>query len=402
MTVDKGNILSWLKPKGDNRTWFIAVVLCALSIIEVYSASSRDTFAGKEFWETGLVHAGFTIIGLAITFLVSRVPSKLFKLFCPFGLIICIGMLVYLALGGGVTLNKATRWIEILGIRFQPSEISKICLIGTVASFLSTFRDRARNEATPRATAWAAGISMVVCLLILKENLSTALIIGFVILLMFWYARASLKWLSIFTVALIVMAAGSYSFLKYTKTETIERMAEVTHIDRLRTGHHRLNNKIVLPENPEDFVIGDYNTQEIHARIAVATGGLTGNGIGYSEQRDFLPMAFSDFIYSIIIEEIGFLGGACVMALYFWLLIRSWKIARRCEKLFPAYLVMGLSLMLVVQALINMSVCVGALPVTGQPLPLVSKGGTSTFMTCIYFGIILSVSHTAKRKEEYA
>lgn len=402
MTVDKGNILSWLKPKGDNRTWFIAVVLCALSIIEVYSASSRDTFAGKEFWETGLVHGGFTILGLGITFLVSRVPSKLFKLFCPFGLIFCIGMLVYLALGGGVTLNKATRWIEIFGLRFQPSEISKICLIGTVASFLSTFRDHERNEATPRATAWAAGISMVVCLLILKENLSTALIIGLVVLLMFWYARASLKWLSIFTLALLVMAAGSYSFLKYTQTETIEKLAEVTHIDRLRTGHHRLNNKIELPENPEDFVIGEYNTQEIHARIAVATGGVTGKGPGYSEQRDFLPMAFSDFIYSIIIEELGFLGGAAVLALYFWLLIRSWKIARRCEKLFPAYLVMGLALMLVVQALINMSVCVGALPVTGQPLPLVSKGGTSTFMTCIYFGIILSVSHTAKRKEEYA
>ena len=137
-----------------------------------------------------------------------------------------------------------------------------------------------------------------------------------------------------------------------------------------------------------------------HARIAVATCNVVGKGPGQSVQRDFLPHAVSDFIYAIIIEETGIEGGVLVMFMYLLLLYRAMRIAERCRNRFPAYLVMGLALMLVVQAMINMAVSVGAFPVTGQPLPLVSKGGTSTFITCAYIGMILSVSHTAKKIEE--
>ena len=146
------------------------------------------------------------------------------------------------------------------------------------------------------------------------------------------------------------------------------------------------------------FLLGLHvHKQVTHAQIAIATCHVVGKGPGQSVERDFLPQAFSDFIYAIIIEEGGFLGGLVVMFMYLFLLYRAMKIAENCKNRFPAYLVMGLSLMLVVQAMVNMAVATGAMPVTGQPLPLVSKGGTSTFITCAYIGMILSVSHTARQ-----
>ena len=150
---------------------------------------------------------------------------------------------------------------------------------------------------------------------------------------------------------------------------------------------------------PDSFDLRN-DAQIGYSNIAIASSEFVGKGPGNSEARDFLPQSFSDFIYAIIIEETGIEGGVLVMFMYLLLLYRAMRIAGRCRNRFPAYLVMGLALMLVVQAMINMAVSVGAFPVTGQPLPLVSKGGTSTFITCAYIGMILSVSHTAKKIEE--
>ena len=154
-----------------------------------------------------------------------------------------------------------------------------------------------------------------------------------------------------------------------------------------------------VPDDPSEYNISE-NPQVTHAKIAIATCNVVGRGPGNSVERDFLPQSFSDFIYAIVIEELGLAGGAFVMFLYIVLLFRSARIASRCERDFPAFLVMGLSLMLVTQALINMAVAVGVFPVTGQPLPLVSKGGTSTVINCVYLGIILSVSRSAKKKTQ--
>jgi cell division protein FtsW len=155
----------------------------------------------------------------------------------------------------------------------------------------------------------------------------------------------------------------------------------------------------VLPENPQEYNTSN-NVQVTHAQIAIATCGIVGRGPGNSIERDFLPQAFSDFIYAIIIEEGGIFSGGLVMFLYLLLLYRALRIAQRCKSLFPAYLIMGLSLMLVIQAMVNMAVAVGVFPVTGQPLPLISRGGTSTFVNCAYLGIMLSVSRSARQVEE--
>jgi cell division protein FtsW len=150
---------------------------------------------------------------------------------------------------------------------------------------------------------------------------------------------------------------------------------------------------------PSQYKIGD-NLQRAHGNIAIASSNILGKGPGNSEERDFLPQAYSDFIYAIIIEELGLLGGALVVFLYVVLLVRAGRIASHCERNFPAFLVMGLSLLISLQAMINMMVAVGILPVTGQPLPLISRGGTSVFVNCAYIGMILSVSRYAKKKKE--
>ena len=199
-----------------------------------------------------------------------------------------------------------------------------------------------------------------------------------------------------------MLGIGSVFGIAYSipeKTLTEWQMSEGP-LHRVPTWIHRITDKQERPADPRDFKPQE-NPQKAYAKVAIATSNIIGRGPGNSRQRDFIPQAFSDFIYAIIIEELGFFGAFLVLALYLILMYRSMRIAQKCKALFPSYLVMGLALMIVVQAMMNMAVAVGAFPVTGQPLPLVSRGGTSLFITCTYIGMILSVSHTAKRKPQY-
>ena len=198
---------------------------------------------------------------------------------------------------------------------------------------------------------------------------------------------------------ILISGACLFSFMRLTPPATLARIGELPLLHRLPTWADRMRGSGELPANPEDYDITK-NPQVAHATIAIATCNIIGRGPGNSVERDFLPQSFSDFIYAIVIEELGLAGGIFVMFLYIVLLFRSARIASRCERNFPAFLVMGLSLMLVIQAMVNMAVAVGVFPVTGQPLPLVSKGGTSTMINCAYIGVILSVSRSAKRKNE--
>ena len=200
--------------------------------------------------------------------------------------------------------------------------------------------------------------------------------------------------MGLLAVVAIVVGMVAYKIPESTLDEW--RESKVLH--RVPVWVHRLKDHAELPEDPMDYDLTS-NIQVTHAQIAVATCNIVGRGPGNSVQRDYLPQAFSDFIYAIIIEEGGFLSGVFVMFLYLLLMWRAMKIAGRCKTLFPAYLVMGLALMMVVQAMVNMAVAVGAFPVTGQPLPLISKGGTSTFVNCAYIGMILSVSRRINKKQ---
>ena len=383
---------------GDLGIWAVFLILCAISLIEVYSASSRMTFGSSAYWGPIMQHGAFMLMGIFIAWLVHFIPCNYFKLFCTVGMFISIFLLIAVLVIGQKT-NDAGRWIQIGFIRFQPSEIAKLSLVGFSCFILSSLRDEKGASLTGfKIVALAAFITIV---LILTENASTAFIIAIVMFGICFYAQIR-KQILIGALCLGAIGIGTVFAVAYSIPEKTLNEWQMSKgpLHRVPTWVHRITDNQERPENPRDFKPQE-NPQKAYAKVAIATSNVIGRGPGNSRQRDFIPQAFSDFIYAIIIEELGFFGAFVVLGLYLVLMYRSMRIARKCKALFPSYLVMGLALMIVVQAMMNMAVAVGAFPVTGQPLPLVSRGGTSLFITCTYIGMILSVSHTARRKPEF-
>ena len=245
--------------------------------------------------------------------------------------------------------------------------------------------------------ALAVVVVAVTCVFILPENYSTAVLLFGVIYLMMFVGRIQARKLLTLGGSLAAAAALFVGFLFITPNDTLEKIPLGHRFTTVKSRIADFTSGDKVP--PAKFDV-DGNGQVGHARIAVATSGFVGKGPGNSVQRDFLSQAYSDFIFAIIIEELGLAGGIIVVSLYLWLLIRCWRIANRCERAFPAFLVLGVGLLLTVQAMFNMMVAVGLAPVTGQPLPLISRGGTSTLINCIYIGIILSVSRYTIELEE--
>ncbi|MCL2649483.1 MAG: FtsW/RodA/SpoVE family cell cycle protein, partial [Candidatus Azobacteroides sp.] len=284
----------------------------------------------------------------------------------------------------GASVNGADRWLSVGGFSFQPSEFAKLSLITFTAFMLSKLRDDKKDQ----SLKWILIATSVTCGIILIDNFSTAMILFGVIFLMMFIGQIPFKKLGKLILALIIAGILFVSFLVFVPESTMENVFPrgTTWKERIKDFHH----KDVSYDSP-DYNIED-NYQVSHAKMAIARGGIFGVMPGNSQERDFLPQAYSDFIYAIIIEELGLVGGLVVLFLYVILFIRAGIIAARCEKLFPKYLVLGSALLIVTQALANMMVAVNLMPVTGQPLPLISRGGTSTIITCAYIGIILSVS----------
>ena len=384
---------------GDLGIWVVFLILCGISLIEVYSASSRMTFATGAYWDPIMQHASFMLMGIFIAWLVHFIPCNYFKLFCTIGMFLSLFLLIAVLVIGQKT-NDAGRWISLGFIRFQPSEIAKLSLVGFSCFILSSLRDEKGASMTGlKIVALAAFMTI---LLIFSENASTALIIATVIFGICFYAQVRKK---IIIGALLMGALGlgsAFAIAHSIPESTLVKMQNSNFklLHRVPTWVHRITDKQERPEDPKDYKPQE-NPQKTYAKVAIASSNVIGCGPGNSRQRDFIPQAVSDFIYAIVIEELGLFGAILVLSLYLILMYRSMRIARRCKALFPSYLVMGLALMIVVQAMMNMAVAVDAFPVTGQPLPLVSRGGTSLFITCTYIGMILSVSHTAKRKPEY-
>lgn len=387
----------WLQ--GDLAVWMVLIVLCAISIIEVYSASSNMSYQSGKYWGPVMEHGAYVILGVGCAWLVHLMPCKLFKVICTFLVLVSIVLLIY-ALLFGTKVNGAGRWIVIAGRTIQPSEIAKLSTIGFVAYILAMTRDKKTGLINSMGMRIVGIITVIMCLLIASENFSTAALLFLIIFVMTWIGNAPKKILLWIILPLMAGGLTLYATAKSMSPETAHSISEsVPALHRLPTWVGRLQKGGSLPENPDSFDI--VNNQQVgHAQIAIATSNVIGKGPGKSVERDYLPQAFSDFIYAIIIEEGGIVAALLVLVLYLFLLYRAWRIAGKCAARFPAYLVMGLAMMLVVQALINMGVAVGLLPVTGQPLPLVSKGGTSTIITCVYIGMILSVSRSARQIEE--
>jgi cell division protein FtsW len=401
--------------KGDKVIWMVFFFLCMISIVEVFSASSNLTYKSQNYIGPIAFHTVTIVIGALVAVVTLNIPCRYFKLMTPFLLIIS-GITLLWVLVGGESINGANRVISLPGgITFQPSEIAKGTMVLITAQILSAMQ---REEgADKKAFKYILWIVVPTAALIGIENLSTAALLLAVIFLMMFIGRVPMSQmvklvgaagLVIVLFLTLVLTLGSIGADDEKSTQTVEAVtANTTDTKVIKGGgvFHRFvtwRNRIVKHLDKKDVSPLEYDldkdAQVAHANIAIVSSNIIGKGPGQSVERDFLSQAFSDFIFAIVIEELGIVGAAFVVFLYIVLLYRTARIASRCENNFPAFFAMGLALLLVVQASFNMLVAVGIAPVTGQPLPLISKGGTSTIINCAYIGAILSVSRSAKKR----
>lgn len=385
--------------------------LCMISVVEVFSASSGLTYKSQNYIGPIVYHAGTIVVGVVVAIVTLNIPCRYFKLMTPFLMLISALTLLWVLLAG-TKVGDAGRWISLFGFTFQPSEIAKGTIVLAVAQILAAMQRE--NGADKKAFKWIMWITLPACFLIGLENLSTAAMLFAVVFLMMFIGLVPLKQLGklaaiiaclgIFAVSMIMLVGHDISEedAQLTKTEQIDQPKKKKNVvekmfHRADTWKSRIMKFGKPKPTPQEYDL-DKDAQVAHANIAIVSSGVIGKGPGKSTERDFLSQAFSDFIFAIVIEELGIIGAFAVVFLYVVLLYRCARIASRCENNFPAFLAMGLGLLLVIQATFNMMVAVGLAPVTGQPLPLISKGGTSTIINCAYIGTILSVSRSAKKK----
>lgn len=396
--------------KGDKVIWMVFFFLCMISIIEVFSASSNLTYKSSSYFFPMLKHSGMLLIGFVVAVITMNIPCRYFKLFTPFLIFISMLLLIWVLIGGE-SINGANRVIHVGGTTFQPSEIAKGTTILCVAQILSAMQT---DEGTDKkAFKYIITITLLMAIPIMVENLSTAALLCLVVFLMMFIGQVPWRQLAKLVGTVLCILAVIFVFImavgkddgstkpELSKTESIQKQKEEKGFlnkmfHRADTWKARIDKFADKKDvSPENFDLAN-NMQVAYANIAIVSSNIIGRGPGNSEERDFLPQAYSDFIFAIIIEEMGIFGASFVVFLYIVLLFRTARIARRCENNFPAFFAMGLALLLVVQATFNMLVAVGFVPVTGQPLPLISRGGTSTIINCAYIGAILSISRTAK------
>lgn len=411
------NKLTEGKFKGDAVIWSVFFFLCIISIIEVFSASSHLSFKTGNYLSPVLKHCALLAVGVVVMICTMNIKCRYFKLITPFALLFSFLMLI-IVLCVGESTNGSQRWIDFLGIQFQPSEIAKGALILATAQILSAMQTP--EGADKRAFKYIMIVCVFIIPLIMVENLSTAALLCIVVFMMMFIGKVpklqlgrllGIVALTLATVVTMVMVFGNDEAaadkMKDNKHLIVQQQTEEKDENVLEKVFHRFDTWKARIDNflsdeyvaPEDLDLNGKDAQTSHANIAIATSNLIGKGPGNSVERDFLSQAFSDFIYAIIIEEMGIFGAFIVCMLYIILLFRTATIANRCANTFPALLIMGFAMLLVVQAMFNMAVAVGLVPVTGQPLPLISKGGTSTIINCAYIGVILSVSYSAKKKD---
>lgn len=382
----------------------------------MFSASSNLSFKTGNYLGPVLKHCALLAVGVVVMICTMNIKCRYFKLVTPFALFISFILLIVVFFVGEST-NGSQRWIEFLGIQFQPSELAKGAVILATAQIISAMQTP--TGADKRTIKYVLLVTLPIAALIMRENLSTAVLLVVVVFLMMFIGKVpgqqlgkllgAMAALVAFVVAMVMVfgedkekvAQDAVGKEMVEQTAPAEENALEKVFHRFDTWKARIDN--FLDDEyvaPADVDITGTDAQESHANIAIASSNVIGKGPGNSVERDFLSRAESDFIYAIIVEELGVIGAVVVCMLYIVLLFRTATIANRCAKVFPALLVMGFAMLLVVQALFNMAVAVGLVPVTGQPLPLISKGGTSSIINCVYIGIILSVSYSAKKKDD--
>ena len=397
--------------KGDKVIWMVFFFLCMISIVEVFSASSNLTYKSQNYMGPIVFHTVTIILGAVVAVVTLNIPCRYFKLMTPFLLIITVVLLLWV-LATGERTGDASRWINIFGLTFQPSEIAKGTVVLATAQILSAMQRE--NGADKKAFKYILWIVVPIAMLIMVENLSTAALLCSVVFLMMFIGRVPMAQLGKLVGVVAALALAGFLFIMAVgndnnvavdkaKTEQVSKPKEKSKLEKIlhradtwKSRIKKFSSKEIITPDQYDL---DKDAQVAHANIAIVSSNIIGKGPGQSVERDFLSQAFSDFIFAIIIEELGIVGATFVVFLYIVLVYRTARIASRCENNFPAFLAMGLALLLVIQAAFNMLVAVGIAPVTGQPLPLISKGGTSTIINCAYIGVILSVSRSAKKRQ---
>ncbi len=369
--------------KGDKVIWSVIIFLSIVSLLAVYSSTGTLAyrFQGGNTAYYIIKHFSILMLGLFIIYVVHLIPYRLYSKLSQLFLLISTVMLV-VTLFMGTSINEATRWLTLpgLGITLQTSDLAKISLVMYLARLLSMKQNNIKDL---KHSFFAILLPvLIVCGLIMPANLSTAIILFSTCVVLMFIGRIRSRYLLSLAGVSILLVGIFISVAVYTHSE-----------GRIGTWKSRVVNYVGTEETDS------YQVEQ--SKIAIATGGVIGKGPGKSTQRNFLPYPYSDFIYAIIVEEYGLVGGVTILFFYLWLLYRAGVIVRKSERTFPAFLAIGLTLIIVFQAIINMAVSVNLLPVTGQPLPLVSMGGSSLLFTSIAFGIILSVSHGVNKREDF-
>lgn len=370
--------------QGDKAIWAIIALLALFSFLPVYSAASNLAYikGDGDTFRFLFKHGVHLLLGFAMLYGVHKIPHHYFKglsfIALPFVIILLV---VTLAQGDTMGGANASRWIKIpiLGVGFQTSTFAGVVLMVYVARYLAKIQEKAVTFKETLVPLWLP-VALVLAL-ILPANFSTTAIIGAMVIALVFLGGYPLKYLG------IVVATGIVALLFFV---LLAKAFPGMFPNRVDTWISRVENFASDETDPD----ADYQIEK--AKIAIASGGLFGQGPGKSVQKNFLPQSSSDFIYAIIVEEFGLIGAGAILLLYMFLLFRITVIAHKAETAFAKLVVIGVGLPIVFQALINMAVAVELFPVTGQTLPLVSSGGTSIWMTCLAVGIVLSVS--AKRK----
>ena len=383
---------------GDRTIWTMVFLLCLISLVEVFSASSRLTFGKSSFLAPIISHTMHLGMGLVGMWLVHLLHYKWYRLFPVLLVPLSIVLLGYLSVRS-MGSSGAERWINLGFFQLQPSELGKIGVIMSVAYWLSKLKPE--DELSQANTFWKIlALTGFVDALIVGENLSTAVLLAGVVFVMM--ILGGIAWRRMLALTGVVVGVGIVAvvILLFVPAQTIRDSKIIP--SRATTWQARLQDFSQTRNKPSAYeyakLVAPEKPQETHANIAIATSNILGKGPGNSDERDYLQEASCDFIYAIIIEELGMLGGVAVMLVYVVLLFRVGRIATRCKEKYPVYLAMGLGMLLGLQAFINMSVAVGLFPVTGQPLPLIRKGGTSVLMTSGCIGMLLGISNTLDRE----
>lgn len=392
---------------GDSWIWGIYFILLIVSIVESYSASSQIV-AGRSVYSPIINQGGFLLLGLGIIVAMSRIKynnTYLLTGIIPLLWFVSVGGLLYVLVAGKVV-NGAARAIYIMGFSVQPAELAKLSVVTMLAFIL------ARSQKNNDVSMWGLIASVVVVavfgLLMLRDGLTnTALLMGISLSMM---VVGGISWRRIILVLVLfcIVGAAGYAIKSHNDSsdsvvqtnQTVgPRAEEKSNVDRTDMRKGRVS-KWLHSDSLIYEPVSDDNAQEMFSRMAQAHGGITGVTPGHSRECSRLPLAFSDYIYSIIVEETGLVGGIIVLMLYFALMSRAAIIASRCSRSLPALLIMGMAAMITCQALCHMAINVGAMPVSGQPLPLISKGGTSILVTSVAFGLMICISRSVANGDD--